>query len=32
MAIYYGGADTVAALAFTRLDEVLDFVKTTSDL
>jgi beta-1,4-mannooligosaccharide/beta-1,4-mannosyl-N-acetylglucosamine phosphorylase len=31
IAIYYGGADTVTALAFARLDEVLDFVKTTSE-
>ena len=32
IAIYYGGAYTVTALAFARLDEVLDFVKMTSDL
>ena len=32
IAIYYGGADTVTALAFAKLDEVLDFVKTTSVL
>ena len=32
IAIYYGGADTVTALAFAKLDEVLDFVKTTSEL
>jgi beta-1,4-mannooligosaccharide/beta-1,4-mannosyl-N-acetylglucosamine phosphorylase len=32
IAIYYGGADTVTALAFTRLDEVLDFVKETSEV
>lgn len=32
VAIYYGAADTVTALAFARLDEVLDFVKTTSEL
>jgi beta-1,4-mannooligosaccharide/beta-1,4-mannosyl-N-acetylglucosamine phosphorylase len=31
IAIYYGCADTVTALAFTRVDEVLDFVKTTYD-
>jgi len=30
IAIYYGGADTVTALAFTRLDEVIDFVKENS--
>ena len=27
IAIYYGAADTVTALAFTRLDEVLQFLK-----
>jgi beta-1,4-mannooligosaccharide/beta-1,4-mannosyl-N-acetylglucosamine phosphorylase len=32
IAIYYGGADTVTALAFTKLDEVIDFLKTTSEL
>lgn len=32
IAIYYGGADTVTALAFTKLDEILDFVKATSEL
>lgn len=32
IAIYYGGADTVTALAFARINEVLDFVKTTSEL
>jgi beta-1,4-mannooligosaccharide/beta-1,4-mannosyl-N-acetylglucosamine phosphorylase len=32
IAIYYGGADTVTALAFTRIKDVLDFVKTTSKL
>ncbi len=32
IAIYYGGADTVTALAFARLDEVLDFLRTTSDV
>ena len=31
IAIYYGGADTVTALAFAQLDEVLDFLKTTSE-
>lgn len=30
IAIYYGGADTVTALAFAQLDEVLEFVKSTS--
>jgi beta-1,4-mannooligosaccharide/beta-1,4-mannosyl-N-acetylglucosamine phosphorylase len=32
IAIYYGGADTITALAFAKLDEVLDFVKSTSEL
>ena len=32
IALYYGGADTVTALAFTRMDEVLEFLKTTSEL
>jgi beta-1,4-mannooligosaccharide/beta-1,4-mannosyl-N-acetylglucosamine phosphorylase len=31
MAIYYGAADTVTALAFARLDEVLDFLRTNSE-
>ena len=31
IAIYYGAADTVTGLAFARLDEVLEFVKTTSE-
>jgi beta-1,4-mannooligosaccharide/beta-1,4-mannosyl-N-acetylglucosamine phosphorylase len=31
IAIYYGGADTVTALAFARVGEVLDFIKTNSD-
>lgn len=30
IAIYYGGADTVTALAFTRLNDVLDFLKENS--
>lgn len=32
IAIYYGGADTVTALAFAQLDEVLDFLRTSSEL
>lgn len=32
IAIYYGGADTVTALAFTKLDEVMHFLKTNSEL
>lgn len=30
IAIYYGGADTVTALAFTHLDDVLQFLETHS--
>ncbi len=30
LAIYYGGADTVTALAFANVDEIIDFVKTNS--
>ncbi len=30
LAIYYGGADTVTALAFTYLDEVIEFLKSNS--
>jgi len=32
LAIYYGGADTVTAIAFAFLDEVIDFVKTHSEV
>jgi len=32
IAIYYGSADTVTALAFARLDEVLDFLNATSEV
>ncbi|MDH7571620.1 MAG: glycoside hydrolase family 130 protein [Armatimonadota bacterium] len=32
MAIYYGGADTVTCLAFAYVDEVVEFVKETSEL
>ena len=32
IAIYYGGADTVTGLAFAKVNEVLDFVKSTSEL
>ncbi|MEN3011937.1 MAG: glycosidase, partial [Dictyoglomus thermophilum] len=27
LAIYYGGADTVVALAFAYVDEIIDFLK-----
>lgn len=30
MAIYYGGADTVTCLAYTRIPELIDFIKTNS--
>ena len=30
IAIYYGGADTVTCLAFTRVDELIDFIKSNS--
>lgn len=32
LAIYYGAADTVTALAFAYLDEVVDFVKSTNEV
>ena len=32
IALYYGGADTVTALAFAQIGEVLDFVKSTSEI
>jgi beta-1,4-mannooligosaccharide/beta-1,4-mannosyl-N-acetylglucosamine phosphorylase len=32
IAIYYGGADTVTALAFTQVDELIDFIKTNSEV
>jgi beta-1,4-mannooligosaccharide/beta-1,4-mannosyl-N-acetylglucosamine phosphorylase len=31
IAIYYGGADTVTALAFAELDKVLDFLRSSSE-
>jgi beta-1,4-mannooligosaccharide/beta-1,4-mannosyl-N-acetylglucosamine phosphorylase len=31
IAIYYGGADTVTALAFARVDEVLEFLRENSE-
>jgi beta-1,4-mannooligosaccharide/beta-1,4-mannosyl-N-acetylglucosamine phosphorylase len=30
MAIYYGAADTVVALAYSRVDEMVQFVKDTA--
>lgn len=30
MAIYYGGADTVVALAFTQINDLVDFIKTNN--
>jgi beta-1,4-mannooligosaccharide/beta-1,4-mannosyl-N-acetylglucosamine phosphorylase len=32
IAIYYGAADTVVGLAFTRVDEVVDFIKGNSEV
>ncbi|MBN1284490.1 MAG: glycoside hydrolase family 130 protein [Anaerolineae bacterium] len=32
IAIYYGGADTVVALAFTQVDELTGFVKANAEL
>lgn len=31
LAIYYGGADTVTALAFAYIDEIIDFIKANSE-
>jgi beta-1,4-mannooligosaccharide/beta-1,4-mannosyl-N-acetylglucosamine phosphorylase len=31
IAIFYGVADTVTALVFAKLDEVLDFIKSASE-
>ncbi|MEC9489307.1 MAG: glycoside hydrolase family 130 protein [Halanaerobiales bacterium] len=30
MAIYYGGADTVVAVAYTKIDELVEFIKNNS--
>jgi beta-1,4-mannooligosaccharide/beta-1,4-mannosyl-N-acetylglucosamine phosphorylase len=30
--LYYGAADTVTGLAFTTIDELVDFIKTNSEL
>jgi beta-1,4-mannooligosaccharide/beta-1,4-mannosyl-N-acetylglucosamine phosphorylase len=32
IAIYYGGADTVTCLAFTLVDEIIDFIKSNSSI
>ena len=32
LAIYYGGADTVTALAFARVDELIAYVKDNSEI
>ena len=32
LAIYYGGADTVTALAFAHMDELIAYVKDNSEL
>jgi len=31
LALYYGGADTVTALAFAYLGELIDFIKSNAD-
>ena len=31
IAIYYGAADTVTGLAFTHVDELVDFIKTNAE-
>jgi beta-1,4-mannooligosaccharide/beta-1,4-mannosyl-N-acetylglucosamine phosphorylase len=32
LAIYYGAADTVTGLAFTRVDDIIDFTKANSEV
>jgi beta-1,4-mannooligosaccharide/beta-1,4-mannosyl-N-acetylglucosamine phosphorylase len=32
IALYYGAADTVTGLAFAYVDEIIDFIKSTSEL
>jgi len=32
IAVYYGAADTVTALAFCRVDELIDYIKTHNEL
>lgn len=32
LAIYYGGADTVTALAFAYIDEIINFIKSDTDV
>ena len=32
IAVYYGAADSVTGLAFAYVDEIIDFVKTNSEL
>ena len=32
IAIYYGAADSVVGLAFTRVDDVVDYIKAHSDV
>ena len=32
LAMYYGGADTVTALAFARIDELIAYVKDNSEV
>jgi len=32
IAVYYGAADTVTCLAFTQVDELIDFIKSNSKI
>ncbi|HHU61144.1 MAG TPA: glycosidase [Natronincola sp.] len=32
LAIYYGGADTVVCVAYTKIDELIDFIKKNSEI
>jgi beta-1,4-mannooligosaccharide/beta-1,4-mannosyl-N-acetylglucosamine phosphorylase len=32
IAIYYGGADTVTCLAFAQVDELIQYVKSNSEV
>jgi len=32
LAIYYGGADTITALAFAQMAELIDFIKDNSEV
>jgi beta-1,4-mannooligosaccharide/beta-1,4-mannosyl-N-acetylglucosamine phosphorylase len=32
IAIYYGAADTATALAFSQIDELIDYIKNNSEI